>query len=140
MNYVLDASVGICWVIRRPLTHKALQLRDDFRQSIHQLSAPSIFPVETASGLTKAERQKLITQGEARPLLLDVLKTQRVLHPVGPLLLRATDISSQTRCGLNDCLYVALAEREGCDMITADDKLLRNIQHQFPFVKHLSSI
>src|SRR5262249_36497067 len=60
MRYVLDASVGLCWVIPRPLSPNALQLRDDFRKSIHELIAPALFPGEIASGLTKAERQRLI--------------------------------------------------------------------------------
>jgi predicted nucleic acid-binding protein len=30
------------------------------------------------------------------------------------------------RCGVYDCLYVALAEREGCEFLTSDDKVLKN--------------
>ena len=56
MKYVLDASVALSWVMPRPLTLKALALRDDFRKHIHELVAPSTFGAEVASGLTKAER------------------------------------------------------------------------------------
>jgi predicted nucleic acid-binding protein len=35
---------------------------------------------------------------------------------------------------------VALAEREKCDFVTADDKLVKNLQGQFPFIKSLSSL
>ena len=35
------------------------------------------------------------------------------LFPMGPLMVRAIDISRQTRHNFFDCLYVALAEREG---------------------------
>lgn len=38
-----------------------------------------------------------------------------------------------------DCLYVALAEQEKCEFVTADDKLVNNVQKQFPFVRHLST-
>src|SRR5437764_5957293 len=31
------------------------------------------------------------------------------------------DISSQLRQSVYDCLYVALAERESCELVTADD-------------------
>lgn len=68
------------------------------------------------------------------------MNTPPVLLPHLHLVAWAIDISSQSRSGFYDCLYIALAELEGCDMVTADDKLLRNVQHQFPFVKHLSSI
>jgi hypothetical protein len=80
MRYVLDASVALCWVIPRPLSPKALQLRDDYRKSLHELIAPSVFPAETASGLTKAERQKIIPVGDARPLLAEILRTLPALH------------------------------------------------------------
>ena len=140
MRYVLDASVALCWVIPRPLSPKALRLRDDYGNSLHELIAPSIFPAETASGLTKAERQKLIPVGDARALLAQILRSSPALHAYGRLLYRATDISSGTRSGLYDCLYVALAEREQCELVTADDKLLRNLQPQFPLIVSLASL
>ncbi len=42
-------------------------------------------------------------------------------------------ISSAARIGVYDCLYVALAEREKCELVTADDKLIKNLQPSFPF-------
>lgn len=39
-----------------------------------------------------------------------------------------------------DCLYVVLAEREGCDFVTADARLVNNLQTQFPFVVLPSSL
>ena len=49
MKYVLDASVAGCWVLRNPLQAKALKLRAEYRQNIHQLIAPTHFPGEIAS-------------------------------------------------------------------------------------------
>ena len=140
MKYVLDASVALSWVIPRPLTPKALRLRDEYRQAIHDLIAPSIFPAEAASALTKSERQKIVPVGQGRILLADILSTPPILHPYGPLLYRATDISSQTRSGLNDCLYVALAEQEGCEFVTADQKCFNNLRPYFPFVRDLATL
>ena len=62
------------------------------------------------------------------------------MHPYEPLMGRAVDLSSQTRSAFYDCLYVALAEREGCELVTADDKLVRNLQASFPFIKSLASL
>jgi predicted nucleic acid-binding protein len=140
MKYALDVSVALCWVISRPLTPKALRLRDEFRRQLHELIAPAHFPVEIASALTKAQRQKLILAGDARPLIQDVLATPPALHAVDPLFYRAVDISSKTRSGFYDCLYVALAEREGCGLVTADDKLIKNLQPHFPFITSLASL
>jgi predicted nucleic acid-binding protein len=44
------------------------------------------------------------------------------------------------RIGVYDCLYVALADREGCELVTADDRLVRNLQHRFPFIVSLASL
>jgi predicted nucleic acid-binding protein len=139
MRYVLDASVAVTSVVARPLTTKALRLREDYRNGIHDLLAPSVFSAECSSALTKCERQKLIPVGQALVLLDDILNDLPQIFPYEPFLRRATVISSQTRAGLYDCLYVALSEREGCEMVTADDRLLRNLQFQFPFIRHLST-
>jgi predicted nucleic acid-binding protein len=63
-----------------------------------------------------------------------------VLHSYIPFVSRAIDISSQTKSAFYDCLYVALAEREDCQLVTADDKLVRNLQAKFPFIIHLSTL
>ena len=140
MRYVLDAYVAVSSVVSRPLTSKALRLRQDYQQGIHDLIAPSVFSAEAASALTKCERQKIIPVGQALPLLDDILSDLPQIHPYEPLLRRATVISSQTRAGLYDCLYVALAEREGCVVVTADTRLLNSLGQQFPFVIGLSSL
>jgi predicted nucleic acid-binding protein len=139
MKYVLDASAAICWVLTRPASPHAVRLRSAFQQGVHDLIAPSVFPAEAASALTKAERQKLIPVGDARRLLADILFTKPTLHDYEPLLARAVEISSRYRSGLYDCLYVALAEREGCELVTDDGKLVANLHPHFPFIVPLSS-
>src|SRR5438128_10772350 len=127
MRYILDASAALCWVLPRPNSGKALLLRAEFQNAVHELIAPSVFSGEVASALTKAERQRLIPVGDARPLLGRVMRTPPVMHPYESLLDRAVDISSQTRSGLYDCLYVARAERERCELVTDDKKLIANL-------------
>ena len=82
----------------------------------------------------------MIPVGEARKHIRDILLMAPILHPTGPLFDRAVDISSQMRSAYYDCLYVALAERETCEMVTADDRLLRSLSKQYPFVIPLSSL
>src|SRR5438552_1798612 len=74
MKYVLDASVAIRWELPNALTPKALRLREDFRNQIHDLIAPSNYLGEVASALTKAERQKLIQLGQSIGLIQKTLK------------------------------------------------------------------
>ncbi len=140
MRYVLDANVALKWSLPEPDSATAIRLRDEYRAAIHELLAPEIFPVEVAHALTRAERQGRIPLSESGTRLADVLKNAPLLHPYLPLLVRATEVSSQTRTGVYDCLYVALAEREKCQLVTADDKLVKNLGGQFPFIVLLSSL
>jgi predicted nucleic acid-binding protein len=140
MRYVLDSNVSLKWVLIEVDSDKARRLRGEFQQGIHDLLAPDVFPVEVAHGLAKAERRGVIPQGDADRLLANILSTPPQFHPYLPLLKRALDIASQARIGVYDCLYVALAEREGCELLTADDRLVRTLQPSFPFIKSLSAL
>ena len=124
MKYVLDASVAVKWVLPEADSAKALSLRDDYRKGIHQLLAPDIFKVEAAHTLTRAERRKILQQGEAINRMVLLMQSRPLLRPFSSLLPRAMDISSQQRIGVYDCLYVALAEREQCKIVTADQRVL----------------
>lgn len=140
MKYVVDSSVAFKWVVPEQWSDKAKLLRDDVRNAIYQLLAVDIFPAEIAHGLTRAERQGRIAIPQARILWADVMTIPPAFFPCVALTPRAIDISSRLRIGVYDCLYVALAELEKCDLVTADDKLVNNVQGQFPFVRHLSSL
>jgi predicted nucleic acid-binding protein len=120
MKYVLDSSVAFKWVVPESDTPKAVKLRDEFRSAVHELISPDVFPPELAHALTRAERQGRIPLADAVIRLIDVRTIGPILIPSLPLLLRATARSSSTRVGVYDCLYVALAEREGCELVTAD--------------------
>jgi len=72
--------------------------------------------------------------------LADILASQPQLYPYVPLLWRAYAIASQARIGVYDCLYVALAEREGCELVTADERLVRTLQPTFSFITALASL
>jgi predicted nucleic acid-binding protein len=140
MKYVVDSSVAFKWEVPEPNADKALRLRSDFENAIHALLAPDVFTIEVGHALTRAERQKRIPAGTAVGLLADILQTLPALHPSLPFLLRAAELSSRERVGIYDCLYVALAEREQCEFVTADDKLVQRLQPTFPFIRALSSL
>ena len=72
--------------------------------------------------------------------LADILASQPNFYPYVPLLWRAYAIASQARIGVYDCFYVALAEREGCELLTADDRLVRTLQPIFPFITSLAAL
>jgi predicted nucleic acid-binding protein len=140
MIFVLDANVALKWVLPEADSDKALRLRADTQAGVHEFLAPDFFAVEVAHALTRAERRGDIPVGDADVHLLNILSTSPHFHPSLAVLRRALAISSAARIGVYDCVYVALAERESCDFVTADDKLLKNLGAQFPFIVSLASM
>jgi predicted nucleic acid-binding protein len=124
MKFVLDASVAVKWVLPEADSAKAIALRDDYRKGFHELIAPDIFKVEAAHALTRAERRRILQQGQAIYRMVLLMQSRPRLSPFSSLLPRAMEISSQQQIGVYDCLYVALAERERCKVVNADHRVL----------------
>ncbi|MFN0056783.1 MAG: type II toxin-antitoxin system VapC family toxin [Planctomycetales bacterium] len=124
MKLVLDACIGIKWILPEIDSAQAIALRDDFRNQIHELIAPDTFPPEVAHALTRAERKGTITQQSAAMHFMQLLANLPQIYQSLPLLPRAYELSSQFRIGVYDCLYIAIAEREQCQVVTADQKML----------------
>ena len=140
MKYVLDSSAALKWVLPEADSAKAIRLRDEYSNGIHELLAPDIFPSEIANGLASAERQKRIRTGESAIFLNDVLSAAPALHPASPLLIRAMEIAIATKRAVYDCLYLALAAAEGCELVTADDQFARGLRMSYPFLVSLVAL
>jgi predicted nucleic acid-binding protein len=128
------------WEVVEVDSDKTIRLRDETRQVLHELLAPDIFPVEVARVLTRAERQDRVSPADGWRLWLGIMADAPALIPYLPSMPRAYEISSAVRMGVYDCLYVALAEREDCTFVTADSRLVTNLQGQDPFIAALSSL
>jgi predicted nucleic acid-binding protein len=139
MRAVVDSCVALKTVLPEIDTPKAVRLLNEFRAGLHELLAPDTFPVEVAHALTRAERKGVIHRPLGVKRLVAVMRNPPDLHPYLPLLPRAAAISSGTGQGVYDCLYVALAEREGCELITSDTKLITKLGQAFPFIRELAS-
>lgn len=140
MNYVIDTSVDIKTYVQEQGSSRAVQLRNEYHQGAHQLIAPDIFPTEMCNVLMILERSGKIKPGEADLFFRQCLSSLPPLFPAVPLLPRALEIAKQFQQTVYDCLYIALAERERCEFVTADDKLVRAVQPTLPFVIQLSSL
>lgn len=135
MRHVLDSNVAVKWVIPEAHSDKAIRIRDLAIAGSTELLIPHFFPYEVANVLSKAERPQNAQSPRLQPmegarLLADVLNVPMRIMNVLANLARAYEISSQTRSSVFDCLYVALAEQEGTDFITADTRLVNNLRGQ----------
>jgi predicted nucleic acid-binding protein len=127
MKYVLDSCVAIKWVLFEEFSPTAIRLRTDYRSEIHELIAPDVLPLEVGHALMKAERQGKLSASQGSALWTDVMLDVPRLFPSLELMPRALTLSSECRIGVYDCLYAALAEREDCELLSADERLMRAI-------------
>jgi predicted nucleic acid-binding protein len=139
MKIVLDASAAIPAFVPEADTLKALRLLDEYRQGIHELLAPDFFVAETSNALLMAEFQGRLGAGESEKAILDLLNILPVLQSSVPLIPRAHEIAAAYRIAIYDVLYIALAERENAKLVTTDDKMIKKLQGQFPFIQSLST-
>lgn len=125
MKYVLDASVALKWGRDEEDSGRALFLRVELQQGLHEYVAPDIFPVEISHVLTKFYRQNILTADEAETHLASIMATLPQLVPSVDLLPTAFAIAQITRTNFYDALYIALAESEGVGLITADQRMAK---------------
>lgn len=125
MKFVLDSSVALNWVLREGDSERALRLRAAILRRAHDALVLDVFPIEAAHALIKAERRGIAAPGHATNLLGVILEVPLDLRSSQVHLPRAMRIASERRVGVYDSLYVALAEAENCEVITADEWLVR---------------
>lgn len=134
---VIDASVAAKWFLAEQDSADALALLNSGRQ----LLGPHLLAIEVNAAITRRHRNGLLSDTLAIEALADaaaVLDTASVRLERDALLLpRGAEIALAIRHPLQDCLYIACAERNGADLITADPKLIARASAHFPFVRRL---
>ena len=102
------------------------------------VSVPNHFPSEVISAFLQAYRRNRITMDEAREAIRDLLALPFVLCDVTALADRAFAIAHQHQQRACDCLYVALAERDGIELWTGDERLYNALHAQNAFVRWIA--
>lgn len=124
MTRVIDASVALKWYLPEPDSPVALNLLT----SDESLVAPDLIVPEICRAVWKAWKRQEITADQAASIARNVgRRFVTTLSPTTLLAYRATALSAELDHSTYDCFYLALAEREGTHVLTADHKLLRKI-------------
>jgi len=101
------------------------------------LIAPSLLAAEVASALSKRFRRKELTEIQAREAFRLFQVRLPLLVDAQDYLGAAFDLSLILHLALYDCLYLAVAIAEGCDLVTADARFYRGSGRAYPFVRIL---
>jgi predicted nucleic acid-binding protein len=122
---VVDASVAIKWLVDEPHSDAASALLE---RPIAWV-APRLLLVETAARLRRKVADRELTDAGATTALRTLVDAARDgtvrLADDEDLAADALLLALELRHKLPDCLYLALAEREGSAVATADSRLGR---------------
>jgi predicted nucleic acid-binding protein len=111
---------------------EAVGLLDLSKRGLAHFIVPDLFLIEFASAMHRAVRRGRWSASGASDAVQDMLSHKLLTVASRPLVQRAFSIGSAYNCSVYDCIYVALAEEFGCEMITADEKLVNALGSRFP--------
>jgi predicted nucleic acid-binding protein len=137
---VVDASVAVKWFFPEIGSPAAQALLNETAP----LAAPALVRVEVYAGITRKVRLGEIAPEEARTacqLWARAIESGVLsLVPDEEVLPAATDCALKLAHPLQDCLYLALAQREQAVLITADPKFYARAQPAYGSVELLTGI
>jgi predicted nucleic acid-binding protein len=135
-DFVIDASVLVELFVKGDLVDHALMLFDAFDDRVRRIYAPDAVYYEVAAALRKHEMRSEYSGfrqdiGLLADLDLRIIAAREVLMP-------AAEIAYRYRCSVYDAFYLAVAERHGVPLVTADRRLVNGMANSSIRVIHLS--
>jgi predicted nucleic acid-binding protein len=117
MTLIVDASVALKWLFEEEGTAAALKLL-----GAEPLTAPDFLLLEAHHVMWKRVRRGESAAAALRDLASALAATFVTFAASGGLIADAARKSQNLAHPIYDCLYIALAEREGATLVTADHK------------------
>lgn len=118
MRVVVDASVLLSVYL-----NETTSLAGRAALATNRLIAPELILVEVANGAWRGLRANRITRADADGVMQQTLTYFDVIVPLMDLIPAALDMAIRAGHPVYDCVYAALAAREGIPLITADRRL-----------------
>ncbi|MDO9707008.1 type II toxin-antitoxin system VapC family toxin [Paracraurococcus lichenis] len=119
MTLVVDASI----VLKLYLDEAGSAEAEALLSRPLLFAAPELLLAEVGNAAWKAVRRGGMTRDQARDALRELSNGPIVLTPLAELAAAATDLALRRDHPVYDCFYVALAQREGAPLVTADARL-----------------
>ena len=118
MRYVLDCSVALKWFLPEPLSDEAAVVLGRHQSGAVSLVAPEVVLAEFGHGLRKDVVSGGLSREKATEALEDFVSIGVPTAPTRELATRALVLALDHMATFYDALYVALAEREDCVVLT----------------------
>ncbi len=121
---VVDTSVVLKWYAAEEHAEAAETLHSPGRE----LHAPDLLLIEVDNVLCTWLRSRGVDEAKAQTIRAALRSAGVRLHISTPLLDPAFDLAAGTGVSIYDSLYVALAEQLDAEMVTSDERLLRDLK------------
>lgn len=123
---VVDTSLALKWVVSEVDTPQADALLASWDAADAILTAPALFVTESGNALYKAVRRGLLTLAGAASRHTALLQVMSIQLDDTADSAAALALADQLGQGASyDSVYLALAQRLGCDLWTADNRFAR---------------
>ena len=131
---VVDASVVVKWFLPEPSRQAALRLLHHYQEESIKLFAPALVILEVSNVFCKRVRRGEMSATKAKEAYHLLKINAPILVDDRELMDDAVTLALASGQAMHDCLYLALALRQRCEMITADEKFHSAIAAAFPNV------
>lgn len=132
MVYVIDASVAIKWYL--PEEHSVHAVRLALLDI--QLHCPDLMFAETGNILWKYVLRSECSHGKAVAIFRELKALSLKVWATPQIAEEALEIACRTKRTFYDSIYIALAVKNNCQMVTADLKLYDALK-ETPLKKHI---
>jgi len=137
---VVDANLALKWVVKEEDSGIAIALLNEWNIQGIMMIAPFLLTYEVTNVLYQNMRKGKINLDQAKKILTEVLSIGIELDfsNNSALSRRAFELAHQFNLlATYDPHYVALAERENCELWTADTRLWTAVKEKLPRVRLL---
>ncbi len=131
---VVDASVSVKWVLAEEGRPAAVRLLEQYRSGQSTLIAPQLVLAESGNTLWKLARRGILTGEQAAEAFEYLLDNAPILMDSPRMVRSAMALSLAHGRTLYDCLYLALALDQQCELVTADRAFYAGVHVAFPAV------
>lgn len=138
---VVDASLALRRLIAGAFQPEARSLWRRWDGEATLRISPAIFSLEVASALLRQVRVAHLPPPEAHASIAGLLRSVTIVPDDATLAERAFDIAHSVGASkVYDSMYAALAEREGCELWTGDERYWNAAHGRYPWIRWVGEV
>jgi predicted nucleic acid-binding protein len=124
---VVDSSVAVKWFISELNSTEARRMLVDAQVGTLTLLAPDLIYAEVGNVVWRNHIKQGMAVSLAQTVITEFQEVEILLVPTKDLLTEAYRLAVTYKRTVYDAMYLALSEREQCQFVTADEKLVNAV-------------